>query len=338
MVWLKFAACVIIILIAGRSVAKYGDAIADKTGLGGAWIGVVLIAITTSLPELFTGISSVSLVGAPDLTVGDLLGANTFNLLNLALLDIAYRHGPLLTAAAIGHTLTAGLSLILVALVAAGIFLSKYFNLGIGWTGIYMIGIYTPMIFLLYLAIIRMIFGYEKRQRAQSAENEAVPSAYKYISLKRVYLYYSIAAIFVIGAGVWLAFVGKEIADVTGWGQTFVGSLFIAFTTTIPEITVSFSALRLGAVDMCVGNMIGSNLFNMTIVGIDDLFYREGPVLSAVSQTHIITALAVVLMTGIFIAGLLSRPQRKTPIKASWYALALIGVFIIGAYLNFAIG
>ena len=90
LVWLKFIVCVLLILFAGRNVAKYGDIIADKTGLGGLWIGVVLVAMATSLPELFTGISAVTLLKAPDLAVGDVFGANTFNLLNLALLDVAY--------------------------------------------------------------------------------------------------------------------------------------------------------------------------------------------------------------------------------------------------------
>jgi len=83
--------------------------------------------------------------------------------------------------------------------------------------------------------------------------------------------------------------------------------------------------------------MIGSNLLNIVIIGVDDLFYTEGPILAAVSPSHVFTALTVILMTGIFIAGLVSRPQHKTPIKASWYSLALIGVFLLGTYVNFVI-
>ncbi len=336
MVWLKFVICLLIIVFSGQRVAKYGDVIAEKTGLGGLWIGVVLVAVATSLPELFTGISSVAFVTppAPDLTIGDLFGANTFNLLNLALLDIAHRGGPLLTAASTGHMLTAGLSVVLIAFAAASLFVSSMFpELGIGW-----IGIYTPIIFLLYLFMVRTIFRFEQRQQAESPQIREVARGYEYITLRRAYLYYAIAALFIIGAGTWLAFIGQEIAEVTGWEQSFVGSLFLGFTTTLPEIVVSFSALRLGAVDMCVGNMIGSNLFNMTIIGIDDLLYTPGPVLAAVSPSHILTALVVLLMSGIFIAGLISRPQRKTPLRISWYAIALIAVFLLGAYINFNIG
>lgn len=333
LIWLKFAVCGIIIVFAGIRVAKYGNVIAEKTGLGGLWIGVVLIAMATSLPELFVGISAVTWADAPDITIGNLFGANTFNLLNLALLDILYQRGPLLTAATSrgGHMLTAGLSLVLVSFAAASIFLSGQLSgLDIGW-----IGIYTPIIFLLYLGMVRMIFVFEKRQRAELPQEAEVTPSYEDISLRKAFVYYAIAAGFIIGAGTWLAFIGAEIAEITGWEQSFVGALVIGFSTTLPEITVSIAALRLGAIDMCIANMIGSNLFNMTIIGVADLFYRQGPVLSAVSPNHTFTGLIVILMTGILIAGLISRPQRKTPLKASWYAIALIIVFLVGAYINF---
>lgn len=328
MVWLKFAISVVVIFLAGRQVAKYGDIIAEKTRLGGTFIGAVLVAITTSLPELFTGISAAALAKVPDITVGNLFGANMYNLFNLALLDIAHRGGPLLAVASSGHGLIAGFSLILVTLAAAAIILSDTpVNLAIGW-----IGIYTPMLFLLYLMMTKTLFT-----KKASTQNNGALAKYEAVSLQRAYLYYGIAAAFVIGVGMWLAFIGKEIADVTKLQQSFIGSLFIAFTTTLPEITVSFSALRLGAVDLCVGNMIGSNLFNMTIIGVADLFYLEGPILAAVSEGNLFTAWVVIAMTGIFIAGLASRPQRKF-FGLSWYALALILVFLLGTLINYQLG
>jgi len=153
------------------------------------------------------------------------------------------------------------------------------------------------------------------------------------MSLNRAYLYFAISAAFIIGAGIWLAIIGNEIALATGWRQSFVGSLFLAFTTTLPEITVSFAAMRMGAIDLAVANMIGSNLFNMTIIPIDDLFYLKGPVLAAVSENHLITALAVMLMTITFIAGLRFRPKRF--FRLSWWNCALIVLFFLSAYFSF---
>jgi len=325
LVWVKFIFCILIIFFSGRKIAKYGDIIAGKTGLGGLWIGLVLIAFITSLPELFTGVSAIRLVDAPDLTVGNLLGANAFNLLNLALLDIAYQNGSLLAAASRIHRLTGWFSLILVLVVAACIFVSsRFYAMPIGW-----IGWYTPIIILLYLVFVRKIFFLEQRQPS-TQETEPV---YGEESTRRVYLYFAISAAFIIGAGIWLATIGDEIALVTGWGQSFVGSLLLAFTTSLPEITVSFAAMRIGATDMAIANMIGSNLFNMTVIPIDDLLYLKSPVLAAVSENNLITAFAVMLMTTIFIAGLYFKPRRF--LRLSWWNSTVIVLFLLGAYFSF---
>jgi len=327
LVWIKFVLCLLIIFFSGKKVAKYGDIIAEKTGLGGLWIGLVVIAMVTSLPELFNGVSAIRLVDAPDLTIGDLLGANMFNMLNLALLDLAHRNGSLLAVVARTHRLTGVFSLLLVLSVAIFIFVSGRFSaMGIGW-----IGWYTPVIVLLYFVFIRIIFLSAKRQ--PSLQESGL--AYEEKSARRVYLYFAISAAFIIGAGIWLAFIGAEIAQVYGWGQSFVGSLFLAFTTTLPEITVSFAAMRIGAYDLAVANMIGSNLFNLTIISIDDLLYLKGPVLAAVSEGHLVTAFTVSLMTLAFIAGLSFKSGRF--LRLSYWNVIVILLFFLGAYFSFTL-
>jgi cation:H+ antiporter len=324
LVWLKLVVCIFIIFFSGQKVAKYGDIIAERTGLGQIWMGVIAVALITSLPELFTGVSAVTLVDAPDLTVGDLLGANAFNMLNLALLDIAHRHGLFLTAAGPAHRLTGWFSLLLVLVVAISLLVSaRFHSLSIGW-----IGWYTPVIIILYIIAVRQIFRLEKQP--------VVPEAGVYHgeeSAKRVYLYFSLSAVFIIGAGIWLATIGDEIALLTGWGQSFVGSLFLAFTTTLPEITVSFTAMRMGAIDLAVANMIGSNLFNLTIIPVTDLIYVRGPILTGVSESHLITAAAVAVMTLLFIISLHLRPGRF--FRLSWWNCAMIVLFIASTYTSF---
>ena len=324
MVWLKLVVCILIIFFSGQRVAKYGDVIAERTGLGRVWMGVIAIALITSLPELFTGISAVTLVDAPDLAVGDLIGANAFNMLNLALLDIAHRHGPLLAAASSTHRLTGWFSLVLILVVGISLWVSaQFYSMSIGW-----IGWYTPVIIILYVILVRQIFQYEKRQTAQKTE---IYSGQE--SSKRLYLNFGIAAAFIIGSGIWLATIGDEIALVTGWGQSFVGSLFLAFTTTLPEITVSFTAMRMGAIDLAVANMIGSNLFNLTILPITDIIYTKEPILAGVSESHLVTAVAVVVMTLLFIAGLRLKPGRF--LRLSWWNCVMIALFLAGTYYSF---
>ncbi len=325
MVWLKLVICILIIFFSGKRVAKYGDIIADRSGIGQVWMGVIAIAAITSLPELFTGISAVTLVDAPDLTIGDLIGANAFNMLNLALLDIFHRNGSLLAVASPTHRLTTWFSLLLVLVVAISIFISaRFYAMPAGW-----IGWYTPVIILLYLLSVRQIFYSESRR--PSAQKISLYRGEE--SLKRVYLYFVISAVFIIGAGIWLATIGNEIALETGWGQSFVGSLFLAFTTTLPEITVSVTAMRIGAIDMAVANMIGSNLFNLTIIPITDLIYVKGPILAEVSESHLITAVAVTVMTLLFTAGLRFKPDRFY--RLSWYNCTIPVFFIAGAYFSF---
>ncbi len=112
-----------------------------------------------------------------------------------------------------------------------------------------------------------------------------------------------------------------------------MGSLFLAFSTTLPEITVSFAAMRIGAKDLAVANLIGSNLFNLTIISLDDLLYVKGPVLAAVSETHLVTAATVVLMTVVFIIGLSHKHQRF--FRLSWWNVTLFLLFLLGAYYSF---
>ncbi|MFC2019455.1 sodium:calcium antiporter [Chloroflexota bacterium] len=318
--------CILIILYFGRRVAIYGDVIAEKTGLGGVWTGLILLAVVTSLPEFFTGVSSIVLVGAPDLTIGNLFGANAFNLFNLAILDIAYKGGPLLGTASLNHRVTALCSLILILVAAVSIFVSQFVSLGIGW-----IGWYTPVIIALYVFFVRQLFKREQRQPSPPP----APLDGVGISSRRVYTHFAISAIFIIGAGIWLATIGEEITLATGWGESLVGSLFLGFTTTLPEFTVSLAAMRIGAVDMAVANMIGSNLFNMTIISIDDLIYTRGPILAHVATKNIIIAGAAILLTALFIIGFRFKARKR--FRLSWWNLSLIALFAIGFYLNFTL-
>jgi cation:H+ antiporter len=155
---------------------------------------------------------------------------------------------------------------------------------------------------------------------------------------KTVYLKFALAAIAVIGAGIWLSFVGDEIAEITGLGASFVGSLFLAITTSLPELTVTIAALRLGAIDMAVADILGANMLDMVVITWADLSYSRGPILTMVSRSHLITALVAVIMSLVVIVGLRFHPQRKTFFIISWYSPILIGLYIFGAYALFTAG
>ena len=327
MVWLKLIACVLVIFFAGQKVAKNGDIIAEKSGAGRVWMGVIAIALITSLPELFAGISAVTIVKQPDLTVGNLIGANAFNLFNLALLDFFARKRSIFVEASPSHRITAWYSLLLLAVVGISLVLSITGHpLRLGW-----IGWYTPVIFLVYAFSVRQIFHYEK-----DLDTEEEPPLYDHVTnYRRVVIGFVIASAFIVAAGIWLAVIGDEIAVATGWGESFVGTIFLAFTTTLPEITVSFTALRIGAVDMAIANMVGSNLFNLSIIGITDLFYTRGPVLGDASWGIFATAGTVAAMSLLIILGLGRKPRRR--FRVSWLNVGLTLIFLVGAYFSFSL-
>jgi cation:H+ antiporter len=329
LVWLKFVLCLIIILFAGTKAVRYGDAIAEKTGVGRIWIGLLLLAAVTSMPELVTGVSSAALVGSPDLAVGTLFGSCAINLAILALLDVLHRRTPLFSKASSGHMISASWGILLIAIAAGGIFAGQRFSgLSLGWMGLPSI-----IIFTVYLVALWQLFRFERSHQPSSPQ--ASPAQYEGISARMVYLRFTLAAMAVIGAGIWLSFIGDEIAQVTGWGASFVGSLFLAISSSAPELVVSIAALRLGATDMAIADILGSNMFNIAIVAPVDLAYRQGSVLSLASNSHLVTAATVVAMSLVVIAGVRFRQKRKTFAVASWYAPVLIVLYTLGAYALF---
>jgi cation:H+ antiporter len=332
LVWLKFLLCLVIILFTGTKLARYGDDIARKTGLGGIWIGLVLLAAITSMPELVTGVSSVALVGLPDLALGTLFGSCLFNLAILALLDILYHPIPILSQVSLRHVASAGVGMLLITIAAGSILAGEGLSgLALGW-----VGIPSILILILYFIAVRQMFRFERSHPAPQLE-AALPQ-YAEIPVRRVYLRFILAGAAVIGAGIWLSFIGNEIAVTYNWDASFVGSLFLAITSSMPELVVSIVALRLGAFDMAVANILGSNMFNIVIIAPVDLFYTQGAILSSVSAAHLITAAVAIVMSLLVIVGLRFRQKRKTFFIISWYAVALIVLYIFGFYALFISG
>ena len=128
--------------------------------------------------------------------------------------------------------------------------------------------------------------------------------------------------------------VADEIANITGLGRTFVGSIFVALSTSLPEVAVSRAALRMGAVDLAVGNVLGSNMFNIAILAIDDMLYFQGPILSRISGSHAITANAAMTMTAIAMIALVYR-SKKRMVFFSWDSLGVILVYAVTALILF---
>jgi cation:H+ antiporter len=321
LVWLQFVACTGIILVSGTYLSKYGDVLAEKTGLGRTWIGVVLMASVTSLPELVTGISSVGIFDLPDIALGDILGSCMFNILILALLDFLNGSAPISARAHQGQVLTACFGILLLGLFNVSLFGAAQMP-SLGW-----VGAYSLVFAAVYLAAMRAVFFYEKKRITELIEAVAEEIRYEKISKAKAYRMYGLNALLTIGAATYLPHIGEAIAQMTGLGETFVGSAFIALSTSLPEVVVSIAALKMGAVDMAFGNIFGSNLFNVLILAIDDVFYKKGPILSHVSPNHLVSLSAAIAMTAIATIALTYRAGKK------WYFFAWDSVTILAVYV-----
>ena len=184
---------------------------------------------------------------------------------------------------------------------------------------------------------MRSVFLYEKRRIAEYAREVAEEARYEEVSKRRAYALYGMNAAVIIAAATYLPHLGERIAEVTGLGRTFVGSVFIALSTSLPEIVVSISALRMGAVDIALGNLFGSNLFNVGILALDDLLYTKGPLLSNVSGSHAVTAFGAVAMMAVAVVGLTYKVTRKR-LFIGWDSAGIIAIYITATLILYASG
>ncbi len=367
-VWAQFISVGAVIVAAGFYLARYGDVIADKTGLSGSWIGLALLATVTSLPELVTGISSVTIANEPDIAVGDVLGSCVFNLLILALLDAGYRRSVIFSAGGRGHLLTAAFGILLIAMAGVSLLLAQAGHMPIFGH----IGLYAPAFLLVYVLAMRTVYRYERAQVAEfeadsnsiskvkqggderatntvhsarlgvSEEANAVSpmkwnwndqaARYPEITLRQAGTRFALAAVAVVAAGSALPFLAADLAELMGWSKSFVGTQFVAAVTSLPEVTVTIAALRLGAANMAIANLLGSNLFNIAILAVDDAFYLPGLLLADVSPVHAVTALSAVAMSVVVVAGLLARPRTRVGGIMSWPSLALVAIYLLNSY------
>jgi cation:H+ antiporter len=329
LIWLELLFCLAVIGYAGYFLSRYGDIIAEKTGMSASWVGLILLSTATSLPELATGISSVSFADAPNIAVGDVLGSTVFNLVILVMLDALYKRETLYSRAAQGHILSASLGSILIAFAGFSLLLDQAgMSPALGH-----VGFYSPFIVLVYLVAMRAVYSYEHRTLSEYTEVSA--ERYSDVTLRSAVKGYALAAGAVVVAGTWLPFIAKDIAESMGWGRSFVGTLLVAGVTSAPEVAVTFSAMRIGALDMAIANLLGSNLFDIIILAVDDLFYTKGPLLANVDASHALTAFTAVMMSSLVAVGLTFRPQGKAVLGLTWVSLGLFMLYVLNSWILF---
>jgi cation:H+ antiporter len=326
--WILFGLSAIVVVVAAIKLAQYGDVIAVRTGLGGLLVGTIFLAAATSLPELITSISAFD-AGAPDLAAGNLFGSNMVNILLLALIDLAIYQVPLLRRMAVAHTLTAVLATLLMLLSV--IFVLGNINVSIAWVGadsLILIGVYFGGTWLIQQ---------ESRFSAGAVQPTPVVVAEGFPSLRRGIAGFLLTAGVLVFAVPRMVDASVAIAEITGLGESFVGTSLLSLVTSLPELLAALVAVRMGAFDLAIGNLFGSSVFNMLALGIADLFYFEGRFLGAIDPSFALVGMLALLLTNMALLGNLARIERKL-LFIELDAFAIVSVYFAGMYLLFLRG
>ncbi len=298
MVWFQFILSAAVIVVAAYFLAKYGDVIAIRTGLGGMFVGILLMAGATSLPELLTSLEAIK-QNSPNIAAGNLIGSNAFNMLLLAIVDLLHRSQRILRKAAMRHALTGSLAIFMITMVL--FFISGNIDIQIGWVGLDSIIIIAGYIFAL-----RLISGNSRAEQVLPEEvADDIPKLW--VGL----LGFGLAAGALILITPYMVSASVGIAELTGLGTTFIGTTLVALVTSLPETVTTIAAIRIGASDMAIGNLFGSNMFNMFALGLTDLFYTQGRFLSTIDPAFMLAGLFGLLMTVVGLVGNLAKLEKR---------------------------
>jgi len=277
-----FLIAAVFVVFAGIGLAKYGDELAEKTGWGKLWVGTLLVATATSLPEVSVNVSAVWLENSPGLALGNVFGADMINVFVLAVVALIFGITHLFGNQGRDTQILILLGLVLVALAAA-MGLSGDLKLGPTSLG----GI---LILIVYIAGMRAVY---RAGRTQMQAADIPPPAG---SARGAWIGFGISVAVVIIAGRFLAGSADKIAEISGISASFIGVLLVSIVTTLPEASVTVTAALRKSYGIAMGNVYGSNAFNVTIFSLSDLFYPGRPLLGEMQGAHFAAAAGALLL------------------------------------------
>lgn len=324
---LAFVATAAIVVLAGIRLSIYGDALGDRTGLGSGLVGLVFLAAVTSLPELVVSTTSViqnaDLTKGADLATGNMLGSNVFNLLILALMALLFPKKFNPGSMEDPHTDSTIYGLVMLVVFSAAFWMC-------GNSGWIVPGLNCSWpVLILPMAYIVMLTREHRQHEAEAEKHLPSEQLLAQLPAARFYSVLGLLCGLIIGGGILLSILGSRMAlppEQGGFGleATLIGTLFLAVSTSLPELVISFASIRMGFLDMAVGNVLGSNMFNLLIVFVADMAQRGGSLLNNASSSHWASVILIFLLT--FLAGALLRTQsRKASIPL---AVGMIALYI----------
>lgn len=296
----------VVVWIAGWRLAQYADAFAEKTGLGRVAVGMMLLGGITSLPEITIATTS-TLQGTPLLAITDVLGSAALNVVILAIADATFGRGALTSIQGSSRVMLQGVLGMVVMALSIGAYVA-------GDILVFGVGAWSWLMLLVYLVSVFMMTRAKQGEGWQPAkprkEHKQEENDKDDRSLARLGVLIAIAAAAILVAGVTLAQTGAALAEQSGLGLSFFGAVFLAATTSLPEISMTIALARSAQYEMAISGIFGTNLFNVTIIVLVDALHPGGPILPEVGKPASVGALIGIILTSIFLVGLIERRNR----------------------------
>jgi cation:H+ antiporter len=328
MYYLIFVASAAAVVYAGMKLSANGDVIAEKSGLGQSFVGLTLVAASTSLPEIISSVGAVTIVDNPDLAFGNAYGSNMFNMFIIFILDALFRRGSVFTQVSPSNVTTGVFAIILTLISGFGYFINMPV---MGWVNSTSIIIMAGYVIAMYTAFKLKDTAGAKEEDGNNGETQDKP-------LSCAVLGFFASAFIITAAGLLMSKSADFIALDTGLGGSFVGNFLLALVTSLPEMAFCIAAVKVGSVNMAIGNLVGSNVFNMTVIPVCDLFYTKGDVFAAVSSVNSVSVLFTSIAVGFVLLGIEIDKQLKSRAGrisyASWSIAALYCMNIAYVYIS----
>lgn len=321
-----FAVCTFAVWYAGARLAYLADTLADRFQLAKSLVGLLLLSLATSLPEVATTLSA-AVQQASELVLNNLFGGIALQTAVLAMADFWAQGAITNYPRKANHALEAILLVLLLSFALIALNLGEPFAfLGIGAGSVFIALAYTGAIWLL-----RRYDDSSDWVPVDLPDPEPLPfpapSGLAETDSTRL-LWQSAgacAAIFVFG--ILLVLFAERIAAQSGLGTGFIGVTLLATATSLPELTTTITAVRIGAYTMAISNIFGSNLIMLVLVFPADILFRSGPILRGASQTVSLSLMFGIAVTAIFLSGLIVRQKPR---------LGSLGVDSVLVLLTFA--
>lgn len=323
-----FAAAGAVVWLAGARLASLVDHFAERTGIGKAFAGLLLLGGITSLPEAATVVTATA-TGNPSLAINNLLGSASINVLLLAVGDVVFGRDALTAMSAKPVTLMQGvLGMILLAGVAlavtGGDVLIPHLGVGVG----------TAVLAVAGFQALRVSARFE-RERVWEAvsrpdDDRGEPNSPSRSTPLLVALIAAAGAA-ILAAGTVLSLTGDALAQATGLGDSLTGFVLVGFATSLPELSSVVAALRLKRYELAIGDIFGTNLFNIQLILLADLIHQDGAILHQAGAFEVAASSLACILTGIFVVGLIERRDRTIGRIGHDSALAL-ATFSVGLF------